>query len=180
MAAVVAIGAAVMLPSKVSGASPEAGAVDFGAFPGADSAARLVDVEVGANLITLAARLTEKSEPDVAGVLKGLKAIRVHVVGLNAANRVEMEKKVAGVRAQLEGKGWERVVMAKNEGEDVGVYLKTRGGESIQGVVVTVIKPGEEAVMVNVVGEIRPEQLVMVGERFHIEPLKKLNVASAK
>ena len=31
----------------------------------------------------------------------------------------------------------------------------------------------KEAVLVNIVGDLKPEKLAMIGERFNIEPLKK-------
>jgi hypothetical protein len=31
-----------------------------------------------------------------------------------------------------------------------------------------------QAVFVNIVGDIKPEQIAMIGERLHIDPLKKI------
>jgi hypothetical protein len=56
----------------------------------------------------------------------------------------------------------------------VAVFLKTRGDESVEGLAITVIGANNQAVLVNIVGDIRPEKVAMIGERFNIEPLKKV------
>jgi hypothetical protein len=38
----------------------------------------------------------------------------------------------------------------------------------------------KEAVFVNVVGDIKPDQLSMLGDRLHIDPLKKLGKPQEK
>ena len=43
-----------------------------------------------------------------------------------------------------------------------------------------VIDGGKQAVFVNVVGDIKPEQLSMLGETLHIDPLKKLGLPEKK
>jgi hypothetical protein len=55
-----------------------------------------------------------------------------------------------------------------------------RGSEAIEGVAVTVLQGNSEAVLVNVVGDIKPEQLATLGERFDIEPLKKIGTTVKK
>ena len=102
------------------------------------------------------------------------RSIRVNVVGLDNNNRNELAERVKSVRKQLESKGWERVVTAQQRDQDVGVYLKTQGGEAVQGLTVVVLDGAKEAVFVNVVGEIRPEQVSKLAEKFNIEPLKKI------
>jgi len=150
------------------------GYVDFGKFTPPASGGEFVEVQINSNLISMAARLTEKSEPEVAELLRGLKLVRVNVIGLNGENRDDMEKRVKTIRSELDGKGWERVVTAQQKGEDVGVYVKTRGQEAVEGIVVTVLAAKGEAVLVNVVGDIKPEKLAVLGDRFNIEPLKKI------
>jgi hypothetical protein len=56
-----------------------------------------------------------------------------------------------------------------NGKDDVGVYMKMRGPEAVEGLVVTVIEGKGHAVLVNVVGDIRPEKLQVLGERFNLE-----------
>jgi hypothetical protein len=169
---------AVALAGSVRAANPAPGYVDFGKFsptPGGE----FVEVNVTSNLITMVTNLA-KDEPEVMDVLKGLKAIRVNVLGVNAANRDEMQNRIQSVRSQLDDSGWERVVSVMNGKDDVGVYMKTRGTEAVEGVVVTVLEGKGHAVFVNVVGDIRPEKLTMLGERFNIEPLKHLPGKPAK
>jgi hypothetical protein len=150
------------------------GYVDFGKFTPPASGDEFVEVHIKSNLISMAARLAEKSEPQVAELLRGLQLIRVNVIGLNSENRAEMEKRVKTIRSELDGQGWERIVTAQQKDEDVGIYVKTRGQEAVEGIVVTVLEAKGEAVLVNIVGDIKPEKLAMLGERFNIEPLKKI------
>jgi hypothetical protein len=165
--------AAFSILANVAGADPEAGYVDFGKFT-PTSGSEFVEVNVNSNLITMVANFARKHEPEVAEALKGLKAIRVNVVGLNESNREDLEKRINSVRAQLDKAGWERLVTVIKDRDDVGVFMKTRGPEAVEGIVVTVLKGKDQAVFVNVVGDIRPDKLATVGERFNIEPLKHL------
>jgi len=149
------------------------GQVDFGTFS-SGSSGELVEVNVTSSLISLATKFIEKDQPDVAQVLKGLQLVHVNVIGMNDGNRSELESRVQGIRKELESKGWERIVKVQEKAQDVGVYLKTQNKDTVQGVVVVVIDGGKEAVFVNVVGDIKPEQLAMLGEKLHIDPLKKI------
>ena len=150
------------------------GMVDFGKFTPPGNGSEFVEVQIRSNLLNFAATLVEKDEPDAAKLLRGVQLVRVNVVGLSDANREEMQKRVQTIRQDLEARGWERNVNVQGkDGEDVGVYTQTQGGTAIAGIVVTVVD-SEHAVFVNLVGDIRPEQIAALGEKLNIKPLKKL------
>lgn len=150
------------------------GQVDFGAFSPSSNGGEFVEVNLSSNLIGMAARFIEKQEPDIAQVVKGIHQVHVNVIGVNDENRSELEKRIEKVRHDLEAKGWEKVVTVKEKEQEVGVYIKTANKETVQGVAVMVMEGNKEAVFVNVVGDIKPEQLAMLGDKLHIDPLKKL------
>jgi uncharacterized protein DUF4252 len=165
----------VLLLGRVNAESPPAGQVDFGTFSPPHSGGEFVEVKISSNLIGLAAGLLEKQEPQIAEVLNGIKLVHVNVIAMDDENRADLEQRSEKIRKQLEGKGWERVVTAQKEGEDVGVYIKTRNKDTVEGVAITVMEGKRQAVFVNIVGDIKPSQLAMVGERLHIDPLKKIS-----
>jgi hypothetical protein len=165
---------------SANAANLSAGFVDFGKFAPPTSGGEFVEVQINGNLISMAARLAEKSEPQVAELLRGLHLIRVNVIGLNDENRAEMEKRVKAIRSELDTQKWERLVTAQNDKEDVGVYLKTRGEEAVEGLVVTVIEDNKQAVFVNIVGDIKPEKVATLGERFNIKPLQEIGQSLEK
>jgi hypothetical protein len=156
------------------------GQVDFGKFSPPGGGGEFVEVNLGADLISLAASFLQKEEPDVAQLLNGLQRVRVNVIGVNDENRAELQKRSQSLQQELEGKGWERVVTAQQQGQDVGVYLKTEGKDTVQGIVVVVMDGKGQAVFVNVVGNVKPEQLATLGDRLHIDPLKKIGAATNK
>lgn len=160
---------------RVCAESP--GLVDFGQFTPPGKGAEFVEVNIRSNLLSFAAMLVEKEEPDAAKLLRSVQLVRVNVVGLTDQNRDELQKRVQTIRQDLEGKGWERNVNVQGKkGEDVGVYTQTQGGTALAGIAVTVIDP-KNIVLVNVVGDIRPEQLVALGEKLDIKPLKEIKSA---
>lgn len=174
----IGVGALAALALTTLAADPSPALIDFGKFTPPRSGGEFVEVNLRSNLISMAARIAEKAEPEVAGVLRGLELVRVNVIGMDTANRTEVLERVQAIRAQLDSKGWERIVTAQQQNEDVAIYLKTRGEEAVEGLVVTVIEGDREAVLVNVVGDIRPEKLAVLGERFDLEPLKRVGAAT--
>jgi len=156
------------------------GYVDFGKLTPGAPGAEFVEVNVGGNLISMAARLAEKSEPDLAQLLRKVQMVRVNVVGLTDENRADVQARFKAIRGDLDAKGWERIVTVQERKQEVGVYLKTRGEESVQGLVVLVLDGGKQAVLVNIVGDIKPEQVGAIGEKFGIDPLKKMGKSSPK
>ena len=125
-------------------------------------------------------RLSPKTIRKVAKVLDGLKLVKVNVIGLDDENRPEMEKRAQKIRQDLSGDGWVRVVVVQEKEQDVSVYLKMDDKGAVQGVTAVVIDGKDDAVFANVVGNIKPEQLAMIGEKFDIKPLEKLKISTDK
>ena len=150
------------------------GHVDFGRFKPSSHDAEFVEVHVRKNLINMVTRMTEKSEPEVAEILRGLHLVRVNVIGLQEDNRDETVQRVRSIREALDRNAWERIVTAHQGSDDVTVHLKMQTDEAVEGVAVTVIDGNKRIVLVNVVGDIRPENIALIGERFNIEPLRKI------
>lgn len=156
------------------------GQVDFGSFSPPKNGGQFVEVNVPAVLINFASQIVAKEEPDVAKLLDGLKLVKVNVIGLDDDNRPDLEKRAQKIRQDLSASGWERVVAVQEKDQDVGVYLKMDEKGAVQGLTAVVIDGKDEAVFANVVGNIKPEQLAMLGEKFNIDPLKKLGKATEK
>jgi hypothetical protein len=156
----------------------EAGYVDWGKLtPNGDS--QFVEVNIKSNLIAMVASLAAKAEPEVTDFIMGLKHIRVNVLGLTKENRKEMTTRISDLREKLDKTGWERIVTAIEKNQDVGIFLKMKDAKAVEGLCVTVVE-GNQVVLVNIIGDIRPEKLSTVGERFNIEPLKHIPSRPAK
>jgi hypothetical protein len=156
------------------------GQVDFGVFSPPKGGGEFVEVNLPASLISLGARLVEKDEPDVAQLLTGLKLVRVNVVGLDDENRGEIQKRAQKLRQNLANKGWERIVVAQQKGQDVGIFVKMADKGAVQGLVAVVTDGNQHAVFVNVVGDIKPEQVALLGDKLHLDPLKNIGRAAEK
>jgi hypothetical protein len=177
------IGAAILcavanLPALADQLLP--GQVDFGDFSPPKDGGQFVEVNVPTALINLASQIVAKDEPEVAKLLDGLKLVKVNVIGLDDQNRPELEKRAQKVRQDLSGNGWERVVTVQDKDQDVSVYLKMDAKGAVQGLTAVVIDGKDQAVFANIVGDIKPEQLAMLGDRLHIKPLKDLGIATEK
>jgi len=155
-------------------AAERGGRVDFGTLTLPGAGGECVEVRINRNLIAMTSRLVERQEPEVAELIRGLDSVQVSVVSLDDANREDVRQRISRVRAELEERGWESVVTVRQQQEDVRVFLKTRGEEAVEGLVVTVIEGDREAILVNVVGDLRPEKIAVIGERLGLEPLKRI------
>jgi hypothetical protein len=163
---------AIAVASTAGAAEP--GHVDFGTLTGPDKG-EFVEITLGKGMLKLASLIAKCENDEMAGVIGGLSRVRINVVGLDRSNRQATTEKVMNLRRDLTAQGWEQIVTARgHRSEDVAVFVKQTDGEIIEGVVVTVIDGRkEQAVLVNIVGRIKPEQLAAVGDHLDIEQLRK-------
>jgi hypothetical protein len=155
------------------GFAAESGYFDFGKFTGPEKG-EFVDITLGKGVLKLASLVAKCKNAEAAQLISGLSRIRVNVVGLDDTNREATAGRVLSVRQDLVRDGWEQIVAVRGKKqEDVAIYLKQRDGETIDGIVVTVIdERKKEAVFVNIVGQIKAEQLALLGEHLEIPQLK--------
>ena len=152
--------------------NPPPGLVNFGKFTKPTNG-ELVEINLNGDTLAMAAQVGGKAQPDLAEVLRGLHSIRVNVVGLDNQNREEVTSRMKALRSELDTLGWQQVVSVQEKKEDVGIYLKTRGREAVEGLVITVLDGRKEAVFINIVGDIKLEKLATLADKFNLDVLKK-------
>jgi hypothetical protein len=154
------------------------GYVDFGKLVGPEKG-EFVDITLGKGVLKLTSLIAKCKSPEASQLISGLSRVRVNVVGLDDRNRDQTTERVQAIRNDLVRDGWEQIVAVRGKKqEDVAVFLKQRDGEIIEGVVVTVIdERKKEAVLVNVAGHIKVEQLAILGEHLDIPQLRGVKTA---
>jgi hypothetical protein len=107
-----------------------------------------------------------KNDPEAAEVMRNLKGVRVNVYNTEGIMTPALEQ-IARVKAVLDKSGWQPVVQVKESREEVQIFMKAND-VGMQGLTVMKVD-GEEAVFVNIVGEIDPSQLSGVMNHIQID-----------
>lgn len=130
-----------------------------------------IEVNIKGALLSLVSEASKYEDPDLADMLRRLQVIQVRGFDLRRADET-LGSHSAALGRQLEADGWETVVRVRDDGEHVQMYLLATG-ESIHGmVVVATDRYEDEAIFVNIVGEIRPDQIGRIGRKFNLGVLE--------
>jgi Domain of unknown function (DUF4252) len=171
--------ASFLLSNALRAENPPPGLVNFGKFTKPTNG-ELVEINLSGDTIAMALQVAGKGQPDLAEALSGLHSIRVNVVGLDDQNREEVTARMKSVRSELDAGGWQPIVKVQEKKDDVGIYLKTRGKDAVEGVVITVLEGRKEAVFINIAGDIKMDKLAALGDKLNIGALKKAAEALMK
>lgn len=140
----------------------------------AERASESVDVTLDASMLQLASGFLSKSDPDEAQVKKlvsKLKGVYVRSFEFDKEGQYSPGD-VEGIRSQLKGPGWSRIVGVKStHGANTEVYLKKDGGQ-VGGLVVIDAEP-KELTIVHIDGPIDPEELSELGGHMGIPKLDR-------
>jgi hypothetical protein len=107
-----------------------------------------------------------KNDPEAAEVMRNLKGVRVNVYNTEGIMTPALEQ-IARVKAVLDKSGWQPVVQVKESREEVQIFMKAND-VGMQGLTVMKVD-GQEAVFVNIVGEIDPSQLSGVMNHIQVD-----------
>jgi hypothetical protein len=143
----------------------------FDDIPGLDSEPT-VQIDLDPELMKLFGSAAKGADEEVASVFAGITNVRVRVYE-NIADGAQagLVKFVEDTSRTLERDGWKSVVRVNEDGERVRIFMKLAAGGAaagkIEGLTVMVIDTGgsNEAVFINVAGDIEPERLGRVASQ---------------
>ena len=169
-----AIYAALVTPLPLHAGSNEEytklpGYVDFGLALGDMEAT--VEVYLKGSLLVLAREAVKDEDPELGDLLSKIDYIHVQVFPMDSRSSEILMDKTRKVATQLEKQGWELTVRVREEGEQVHVYMLPGKKSDIAGLVIMAVEDQEEAVFVNVVGNISPAEIGRIGRTFHLDSM---------
>ena len=130
-----------------------------------------VEVFLKGSLLVIAREAVRDEDPELGDLLSKISYVRVQVFPVEETTASVLKDKTREVAKQLEKKGWEMTVRVREEGEQVLIYLLPGKKDEIQGLVVMVVEDDEDAVFINVVGDISPAEIGRIGRAFHLNSM---------
>jgi hypothetical protein len=163
------------------------GYVDFGSFEQFQNAATIVEVSIKGPLLKFVSKATAHEDPELSDLIDKLLLIRVNVFSIEDNQLDTVNSIIQNVSKTLSSAQWERMVRVQQEGEHVEVYMQFGEADSLTGLAVMAVgddkdREGEDlqAVFVNIVGTINPEQLGKLSTKFNIPELDRLEFGNTE
>lgn len=125
-----------------------------------------VQISVGESLLGLVGSLSASEDPEAAELFNRLNGVRVNVFETTSmpSGAIDLVKSTS---AQLSELGWESVVTVNSQEEQVRIFMMINN-DRVEGITVMTVEE-TEAVFVNVIGSINPEELGKVMNNFDID-----------
>ena len=136
----------------------------------------VMSLSLGPAILGFAARHVE-DDPQAEALLSSLDGVRIRIYEVDGdAGRVG--ERMARMSERLQGDGWEPVMLVRQPDEQVHMLLRVVD-ERIHGMTVLVLDGDSEAVVINLMGDIRPEQFgdVMVAMDVDSPGVRQVEVA---
>lgn len=146
------------------------GYVDFGNLAATYGEPKIT-INLGGSMLNFVSAMTSSENPETSEMISKLKGIRVQVFGTedieNVASLDATMKQFDKTRKDLRSSGWEPIVQITEENQRVLVFIKMIES-NMQGMTVMVVD-NEEAVFVNVIGQLNPSELGRVMDTFDVD-----------
>lgn len=152
--------------------------VDFNQFDFFKNHEKKVEVFIRPSILKFAAKATSKEDPELSNLLENLKMISVDVFQMDDIKVQEIKSIIDNVSKKLKSKNLEKIVSVKDEKDYVEIFTHIVG-DKFSGIVIMALN-GKEAVFVNIIGDIKPEQLEKLGGKFNIPNLKNMDTGVQK
>jgi Domain of unknown function (DUF4252) len=127
-----------------------------------------VEINIEGAFLNLVAAGTKTSEPEFSSLIAGLKSIKVQAVPLKGLDVSAVRTRIGNTVRWLEDRGWKSTLKVRDEGEETYIYLKEVDGK-IAGLTLLSLSPGDEAVVINIVGRIDPAQIGRLAQHFDVD-----------
>ena len=126
-----------------------------------------VRVNVGGFLLSLMSKAA-KNDPEAAAILEGLEGVRINVYSTGGEVAPAIDQ-LQNAKNMLSNQNWEPIIQVNEDRQNVQVFIKANG-EGVQGLTVMAVD-ADDAVFVNILGSIDPENLGAIMDQFDVDLL---------
>jgi HSP20 family molecular chaperone IbpA len=140
------------------------GYVDFGDLSATYGEPKIT-INLGGTMLNFVSMMSSAESPETSELISKLKGIRVQIYSTDK-DAGAAKKQFGKTKKGLKSSGWEPIVQINEDDEQVLVYMKMDGG-NMEGMTVMVVDD-EEAVFVNIIGQLNPAELGKVMESFDV------------
>ena len=116
---------------------------------------KVMTLSIGPTLLHFVASHID-DDPEIRELLKGLDGVRIRIYEING-DTGRVAARIDNMSRHLQDDGWEPVLLIREEDEATHMLLRTIDGQ-IRGMTVLVSDGESEAVVINLMGEIKPQQ----------------------
>ena len=142
-----------------------AGYVDFGDLSATYGEPKIT-INLGGTMLNFVGMMSSEESPETSELISKLKGIRVQIFSIDE-NSDAAKSQFGKTKGQLKSNGWEPIVQINEDDEQVLVYMKMTEG-NMEGMTVMVVD-NDEAVFVNVIGQLNPTELAKVMDKFDVD-----------
>ena len=142
-----------------------AGYVDFGDLSATYGEPKIT-INLGGTMLNFVGMMSSSESPETSEMISKLKGIRVQIYTLDE-NTDAARDQFGKTKNSLKSSGWEPIVQVNEDDEQVLVYMKMIEGH-MEGMTVMVVDE-EEAVFVNIIGQLNPAELGKVMDSFDVD-----------
>jgi len=125
-----------------------------------------ITINLGGTMLNFVGMMSSAESPETSELISKLKGIRVQIYNTDD-NADAARSQFSKTKSNLKSSGWEPVVQINEDDEQVLVYMKMDGG-NMEGMTVMVVGD-DEAVFVNIIGQLNPAELGRVMESFDVD-----------
>lgn len=125
-----------------------------------------ITINLGGTMLNFVGMMSSAESPETSDLISKLKGIRVQIYSMDE-NVDAARSQFSATKGNLKSSGWEPVVQINEDDEQVLVYMKSVKG-NMEGMTVMVVDD-EEAVFVNIIGQLNPAELGKVMEQFDVD-----------
>lgn len=171
----VAVTATAKDKDKATDYTKHPGYVDFNALEIFGEQEATIEVYLKQPMLNLLRKFIKDEDPELYDIFGKLQLVRVQVFDVTSDLATKFDAESAKTVKILDEKGWEKIVRVFEDDQRVFVYLKpSEDYELIQGIVVIAMEGFKEAVFVNIVGDIHPDDISKLGGHFGVDELDSI------
>lgn len=138
------------------------------------SSRAVVEVNVEGALMRMVEVASRQEDPELGDLLARLYGVYVLGYALEEINMEHFDRLATAMGDELADEGWTVVMRNRDVIENTHFYVRLVG-DGVAGMVVMSVEAGsDQAVFVNIVGDIDPEQIGRIGQKFQIKGMREL------